>query len=131
MMLEEEVELNNKRAKYNAYYHKRKQNKKWVAHKNALARLNYYKRKLKNSKLNKQTDNTADNKPVSNYPVINKDYRIIKNINGFGDLRYRIQIRKSFLGIKYWKYIIDYCGYPMEYFTKDEAMRIVEAYLGD
>lgn len=153
MMLEKnDVELNNKkeqaRAKYRDYYHKKKQNKKWLEHRNAVARINYYKRKAKKAKSKNEfnivisdpkplvtnkwyevADNITKNQPKWNYPVINKDYRIIKHINAFGGLCYNIQIKKSFLGIKYWSYIRTSCGSPIQYADKHEAKRTVEAYL--
>lgn len=127
----------------------------WYKRKLELSRLNYKRRQLKVGKYkfkNKKLDEALSNmqiqaynkairkdnetqyvnvikeiKPESNnYPVINRDYRIIKHINTFGDLCYKVQIRKSFLGIKYWSYVVS----RFHWFSdKDVAKRTAEAYL--
>ena len=143
---------NYDKEKYKAYYEQKKQDKDWVKHRNAVAKANYYKRKAKKAKLEKENEeakkyiidttepilasewsNIAENitkvQPKYNYPIINKDYRIIKNINGFGGLCFNVQTRKSFLGIKYWSYLRNSCGSKIQYADKDEAKRTIEAFL--
>lgn len=154
-----EEQLKKDREYKKARYHLKKANDpEWYKRKLELAKLNYKRRKLKvreykskDKKLNEALSNMQiqayneairkDNETqyvnvvkeikqeANNYPVINKDYRIIKHINGYGELCYKVQINKSLLGIKYWKYITNSCGTPVQYLDKDVAKRTVEAYL--
>lgn len=143
MFTEEQIKRRREYAK--AYYKiKKATDAEWYKRKLEMSKLNYRRRQLNIGKYKPRKVNLLDSivennkqivnivksiEPVENYPIINKDYRIIKHINGFGGLCFNIQIRKSFLGIKYWSYIRNSCGSPIQYADKDEAKRIIEAFL--